>query len=74
MIRTQRDAGKVWRPAIWDPRPVGTTLPQVNFEKGVKSQMDNKHNEIASLMGLWITLIGSLVILIQQLASNGMLG
>ena len=36
--------------------------------------MDNKHNEIASLMGLWITLIGSLVILIQQLASNGMLG
>ena len=29
-------------------------------------------NEIVSYVGLWITLILSLVILVQQLASNGL--
>jgi hypothetical protein len=34
----------------------------------------NKKNELVSMMGLWITLIASMVILVQQLAANGLLG
>lgn len=36
--------------------------------------MSNNSNEIVSYVGLWITLILSLVIFAQQLASNGLLG
>jgi hypothetical protein len=36
--------------------------------------MNDKTKEMQSVAGLWITLIVSIAFLIQQLASNGLLG
>ena len=35
--------------------------------------MNDKRNELVSMVGLWITLIASMAILLQQLAANGLL-
>jgi hypothetical protein len=35
--------------------------------------MNNNANELVSMAGLWITLIASIAILLQQLASVGLL-
>jgi hypothetical protein len=46
---------------------------QLSIPTTVEEQMNNK-NEFVSMVGLWVTLIASMVILLQQLASNGLLG
>jgi hypothetical protein len=40
----------------------------------VEEPMSNNTNDFAAFAGLWITLILSIVFLVQQLASTGVIG